>query len=466
MYEKTTIKEKRKDVTFTTFDPFQIKWQGECYRYVQEIKELPNVFEILLTGAYGSAKSTLMAHLAVEFALENPGAQIAICRKALPHLKQTIFKKISEHIKDKNLDRFIKKVYDPVARIKFTNGSVIFPVYWADKNYTNVRSYDIHMAIFEELTENNDEDKQAYDEIIRRLGRDPYINSYSISATNPDSPRHWAYDYFFKDKTGLKKVFYSKTKDNIFLPPTYYEKLRSELDPRSARRFLDGEWLEIQSEVIYYAYKEEVNFLKKDYEVNKSLPIDITFDFNIALGKPMSAAICQYDSSKDTIHAFDEAVVHGANTASLLEDIAARGLLDNYSNVINVFGDATGAASSSKSLFSDYDIIRKFLSNYVRKDGSKLILKMKVPTTNPPIRMRHQKVNAYCLNDKGESRLFVYQKAKTLNKGLLLTSFKKGAEMVEDDSKDYQHITTALGYYICWIDNAKQKGNPDAYYRR
>ena len=168
MYEKTTIKEKRKDVTFTTFDPFKIKWQGECYRYVQEIKELPNVFEILLTGAYGSAKSTLMAHLAVEFALENPGAQIAICRKALPHLKQTIFKKISEHIKDKNLERFIKKVYDPVARIKFTNGSVIFPVYWADKNYTNVRSYDIHLAVFEELTENNDEDKQAYDEIIRR----------------------------------------------------------------------------------------------------------------------------------------------------------------------------------------------------------------------------------------------------------------------------------------------------------
>ena len=38
--------------------------------------------------------------------------------------------------------------------------------------------------------------------------------------------------------------------------------------------------------------------------------------------------------------------------------------------------------------------------------------------------------------------------------------------MVEDDSKDYQHITTALGYYICWIDNAKQKGNPDVYYRR
>ena len=76
----------------------------------------------------------------------------------------------------------------------------------------------------------------------------------------------------------------------------------------------------------------------------------------------MSAAICQYDSSKDIIHAFDEAVVHGANTASLLEDIAARGLLDNYSNVINVFGDANGAASSSKSLFSDYDIIRKFLT--------------------------------------------------------------------------------------------------------
>jgi hypothetical protein len=36
-----------------------------------------------------------------------------------------------------------------------------------------------------------------------------------------------------------------------------------------------------------------------------------------------------------------------------------------------------------------------------------------------------------------------------------LTALKKGAEYIEDDSKEYQHITTAAGYRISYTSRNK-----------
>jgi len=71
-----------------------------------------------------------------------------------------------------------------------------------------------------------------------------------------------------------------------------------------------------------------------------------------------------------------------------------------------------------------------------------------VGLSNPPIRTRHNLVNSYCLNANGKRRLFVYEKAKTCDEGLRLTRLKPGGAYIEDDSKHYQHVTTAIGYGI------------------
>jgi len=69
-----------------------------------------------------------------------------------------------------------------------------------------------------------------------------------------------------------------------------------------------------------------------------------------------------------------------------------------------------------------------------------------LPLSNGPIRKRHNAVNAFCLNDKAKRRLFVYKDAPTADEGLRLTQLKKGGQYIEDDSKRYQHISTAIGY--------------------
>ena len=243
-----------------------------------------------------------------------------------------------------------------------------------------------------------------------------------------------------------KHVYYSVTTDNPFLPPEYIEQLKRDMDPQMARRMLYGEWISIAREVVYYAYDKSRNYRDMPYVIDANFPIHVAWDFNIGEGKPLSVCFFQY--TNDSFHFFNEVVVHGFRTQDALDEMAGRGLLDHPVKYI-INGDATGKARSTKSIKSDYDIIREFFSNYRNSRKELLNYEMQVPLSNPPVRKRHNLVNAYCINERGAVRLFVYKDAKTVDEGLRLTQLKKGADYIEDDSKEFQHITTALGYGIC-----------------
>ena len=225
---------------------------------------------------------------------------------------------------------------------------------------------------------------------------------------------------------------------------------------KEAQRQIYGQWIEIDKERIYYAYDSNVNFKAEDYVINHYLPVSISFDFNIGIAKPMSCTLSQYDRATDTFHFFDEVVIHGSRTEDVLEEIAAKGYFD-LPVMFEIHGDATGGARTTNSKWSNYDLIDQFIKQH--KSKSNPLLKVNhmllIPSVNPPIRERHIIVNAYCRNLKGDVRLFVYKKCKVLHEGMKLTALKKGAEYLEDDSKEYQHVTTALGYRVVYTSQNK-----------
>jgi hypothetical protein len=430
--------------TLTTFNPFAVPYQGKVVELIRKDWDYSKGnLEILLSGSYGSAKSILMAHLIVTHCLFNPRAVGLIARKALPDLKETIFKEILEHLQDESLregkDYWVNR---QAASIKFSNGSEIISRSWSDKRYKKGRSLKISFLCFEELTENNLEDKEAFDTLKARLRRLPHVKeNVLIAATNPDSPSHWVHRYFMDSDNDFKKVFYSVTTDNPFLESVYVEQLKKNLDPKSVRRYIYGEWLELSKDQVYYNYKKEVNF-RHEF----TLPIDelrISHDFNIGQNKPMSAVA----SIKlgDTYHIFKVFHVEGARTTDIMDEIASSGILDR-ARKIYVYGDASGKNRDTRSITSDYEIIEKFLSNYLTKDGRRLDFEMRVPISNPPIRRRHNLVNAHFENENKDVRLIVYD--TWLDEGFRLTQFKKGADLVEDDSLPQQHATTAIGYMV------------------
>jgi hypothetical protein len=345
--------------------------------------------------------------------------------------------------------------HDGSAFIKFKNGSQIISRSWADRKYSKVRSLELSGAAIEELTENDEQN--FYNEIKMRVGRLPHIkNNFIICASNPGPPSHWAYKYFIEpNEQGrdhpTKHVYYSLTTDNPYLPKSYINQLKKDLDPKLAKRMLYGEWIEIADEVIYYAYDKEHNFVNKTYEINPKYPVYISWDFNIGEGKPLSLCLFQYID--DTFHFFSEVVVDGMRTLDSLDELHSKGLLKD-SLTYYITGDASGKHKDTRSTRSDYEIIRKYFAN------SPYTFEMRTFPSNPPIRTRHNLVNSYCLNASGQRRLFVYSQAKTCDEGLRLTALKKGANIIEDDSKRYQHVTTAIGYGIHAAKLFESKNKP------
>lgn len=465
--------------SFSDFNPLAVPYQARVLDDMEFLFDYSlGVHEILLSGSVGSAKSILMAHCGIRHCLSAPRARLCIARQAMPDLRDTIFTKILEHLEGtvKSDGSLFKEGKDfgfstTHCTVWFANRSEISAQSWADKKFKKLGSLEFSAAVVEELTENDGDYWQAIPYLRTRVGRLPHIKkSWIMYGTNPDSPSHPAYEYFeigrrqqgeVKGLNKTRHVYFSSTRDNPFLPAWYINQLESDLDPKLVRRLVYGEWIEIKTDVIYHAYGPH-NFRDETYEVDPFKDIYLNFDFNIGEGKPMSACLSQVEKLKDgdlRFHFFNEAVVEGADTEDLLEDMAARGLLDYPSRYV-INGDAHGGSRSTKSKLTDYEVITQFLAKYRTARGEKVDFALQVPRANPPVRTRHNVVNAYCKNALGKVRLLVYKECKILDKGMKLTALKSGGHYIEDDSKPYQHVTTALGYHVLWVHGQNRSQGP------
>lgn len=441
---------KTKDTpNINEFEPRLIPTQYEVLYDIENFDYSKGVHEILLSGSVGSSKSLLLAHIAISHCMRFPKARVCIARRTMPDLKRTILDKIKKHMDGALTEGVHYKLNETTASIVFNNGSEIISTSWADRKAKKGRSLELSMLIVEELTENDDIDRNAIMELKMRVNRLPSIpQKLWISATNPDSPAHWAYKYFIESDSETRHVYYSLTSENPFLPPEYIAQLKADLDPKMVERMIYGKWIEIAGEVIYYQYDKQYNFVPRSYELDKSYPIRLCFDFNIGEGKPMSCAVAQYKD--DTFHIYNQSVIFSARTEQVLDDLHNRNLLPKDQLII-IHGDAAGSHHDTRSKQTDYTIIKDFLT----KHGYKY--EMNVPASNPPIRTRHNLVNGYACNSEMKRRLFVYKDAPTADEGFRLVKLKDGGHYIEDDSKHFQHITTAIGYMINWVHLNKNR---------
>lgn len=447
------------------FDPREIDWQFELTKHVRRIADYSiGAHEYLLSGSVGSGKSLPSAHIGVTHCLLYPGANLGVGRRALPQLKATALKKIREHLFNTGVEyRYNQTSGD----FDLVNGSKITALSWADGNYSKFGSYELSAALVEEAQESKEE--TAYQFIQSRIGRLPHVReAFLMALANPDSPSHWLAKRFklSERKAGemihhaseTRHVYFSRTEMNKFLPTQYIEGLKTNMDPKLARRLIYGEWVEIDTERVYHAYDSERNFKRNEsYKVDPRFPVRMSFDFNIARGKPLSVVFFQFIN--DTFHFFNEVVVEGIRTEQSLEEAAAKGLLDHKAQYI-VHGDAAGKHNDTRSNRSDYDIIKHYLEHFKNKAGMRLAHSQDVPLSNPPVRKRHNLVNAYCKNELGKVRLFIYREAPTADEGLRLTQLKDNAQYIEDDSKPYQHISTAIGYGVNSCINGANRAAP------
>lgn len=155
---------------------------------------------------------------------------------------------------------------------------------------------------------------------------------------------------------------------------------------------------------------------------------------------PLSSAIGVQRG--ENLYLLDEIVLESAISRQSAEEFVERYKHHENKHVL-IYGDPAGRAGEKHGHASDYTDIESVL----RANGWRYTRKVKPKA--PAIKDRQNAVRARICNAAGERHLFVNPaKAPFCHKGLSTVQLQKGSTFQEDQTNQYQHITTAIGYMV------------------
>jgi hypothetical protein len=116
---------------------------------------------------------------------------------------------------------------------------------------------------------------------------------------------------------------------------------------------------------------------------------------------------------------------------------------DHRNKRVAIYGDPAGRAGEKHGQQSAYTEIEDVLR------GHGWTFDRKVKRQAPAIKDRQNAVRAKVQTADGHRSLFVNPRlAPWCDKGLATVQLKEGSTFQEDQSNQYQHITTAIGYLV------------------
>jgi len=281
----------------------------------------------------------------------------------------------------------------------------------------------------------------------------------ALNTVNPTRPDYRAFCWLLGVPEGLNfyfdlcqiaesgndpdyKVFHWKSAE--ILPPDVIEAAMRTMSPAQFRQEWEASF-ETATGRIYSDYSKE-NLTNATIEPHEQLLW--MHDQNYT---PLSSAVGVRRGPKDKrgnykhtndLYLLDEIVLTSAVSRQSAVEFVEKFKTHENKHVI-IYGDPAGKAGEKHGQESAYTEMEKVLRNHNWK------YTRKVERKHPAIKDRQNNVRAKVKNAMGEVSLFVNPAmAKYCDKGLSTVQLKKGSTFLEDDTNEYQHITTAIGYMI------------------
>lgn len=272
----------------------------------------------------------------------------------------------------------------------------------------------------------------------------------ALNTVNPTRPFYRAWCWFIGVPDGLNHYYdmaeYAKTSGDpnyqLFhwtseeiLPPDVIEAAKRTMSKKQYRQEYQASF-ETATGRIYEEYSS-ANWCEATIQEHEIL--HWTHDQNFT---PLSSAVAVIREGKP--YFLDEIVLDSAvSKQSALEFVEK--YKDHANKTVFIYGDPAGRAGEKHGHKSDYTNIEDVL----RENNWKF--QRRVRTSHPAIKDRQNSVRSMICNAKDEIRLFVNPAtAPWCHKGLATVQLKEGSSFQEDDKNQFQHITTAIGYFTDW----------------
>lgn len=369
----------------------------------------------LFCGGLGSGKTYGGAAWAMLMALQQPQTRGLITANSYSQLKKATLTKFFEVLNANEIE-YTYKSQDGIIEIGDTT---IYAI--SMEKYDLLRGIEVGWAWSDECAFYKEE---AFNVLIGRI-RDRKGSCQWKGTTTPNG-FNWLYTKFVETPIPKSTVVYSKTTDNVAnLTQTYVDTLKSNYDKRLSQQELDGQFVNLNSGKVYYAFDRNLH-TKVTNERYRTILCGM--DFNV---HPLCAVFGYLDNGK--IYISSELYQEDSNTFKAAKEIGRR----YPSTAVTIVADDSGSKRKTSSDTTDHEILRR---------ANLIVDKFR----NPPIKDRYNNIN------------------RLLDQGLLIID-PKCKKLIEDiekltyDNKDplLSHISDALGY-LCWKLNPMKKPRRDA----
>jgi hypothetical protein len=300
---------------------------------------------------------------------------------------------------------------------------------WSAEKGDSLRGRALKALVMDEYA---DMDTRVYHEILR-----PSLADYSAPALfigTPKSYNHF-YELFERGQSEEHPAWASwqfRSLDNPLLDPEEVAEARRTTDPRSFKQEWEASFEALAGRA-YYAFDRRTHV--HPVELERSLPVCISFDFNI---HPATAVIGQAHGDEPWIwrevwkpFAGGEATQASASEARRLLTLAG------WDGEIRIYGDATGSSGKTTGP-SDHAVIKRVFP----------MATWCIPHANPHARDRVAAVNARCQTMDGKHHFRVDPSCKHLIGDFEQVVFAENGELDQKTNKDLTHISDACGYWV------------------
>lgn len=159
---------------------------------------------------------------------------------------------------------------------------------------------------------------------------------------------------------------------------------------------------------------------------------------------PLSSSVAVI-RNVDEVLILDEIVLISAVSKQSAKEFVEK-FKDHKNKHVKIYGDPAGRAGEKHGHNSDYNDIEDVLK------ANGWTYDRRVKKSHPAIKDRQNSVRAKIKTADGTVSLFVNPKtAPWSHKGLATVQLQEGSAFQEDQKNQYQHITTAIGYFVDYL---------------
>jgi hypothetical protein len=381
------------------------------------------------SGPVGSGKSAALCFETVRQAYINRGRQGVLAAPTFAMLRDATLTALFQGMEEQDVEFEIRKS-DGELTLRAPQSTILLR---SLEEPERLRGTNLAWFGIDELSYTREE---GWLRLEARL-RDPKAESLCGFGVWTPQGHDWIYKRFIHDPISGYECVRAKPFENHFVldkTPDYYERLKTSYDPKFYRQEVLGEYVNSRADRVYHCFDPKVHLALHAYDPGKVLMWAL--DFNVA---PMSSVLLQWKDKQLVV--IDEIVLERATTEEACQEFENR--YKNHCAGLEIFGDASGRNMHTTGI-SDYTMLQGFLYRAGFRN-----VKIRVPSKNPPVLSRVQKVNALFTNALGEVLLEVDPRCKELIKDFEEVMFKRDSGIV-DKVRDPQrtHASDALGYVV------------------